>query len=194
MAKTTTECARPNTRSKASAPFVRLVRLSALGTLRTRHAPHSARSALGTLRTRHAPHSALRNSLIIKPDPAQSCLIKPSTATNAFQSQSHQIKPNQTIENEKRTSGQIWPTSHEPGNSDGAVGARFVPNRSADVGTGAEPTQTRGLAERCELGQLALRRQGRFRAGGQVQMEQATSHEHPERRSPTRLEFVSLRV
>ena len=41
-------------------------------------------------------------------------------------------------------------TFHEPRNSDLAVGARFVPNRSADVGTGAEPTQTRGLAERCE--------------------------------------------
>jgi hypothetical protein len=46
------------------------------------------------------------------------------------------------------------------------AGARFVPNRSADVGTGAEPTQTRGLAERCEpnlglaMGQLALRRVG----------------------------------
>jgi hypothetical protein len=41
---------------------------------------------------------------------------------------------------------------HEPGDADGAVGARFVPNRSADVGTGAEPPQRRGLAERCELG------------------------------------------
>jgi hypothetical protein len=79
--------------------------------------------------------------------------------------------------------------SHEPGNSDGAVGARFVPNRSADVGTGAEPTQTRGLAERCELGQLALRRQARFMAGEQVQKEQGNFQE-PERRSPTRLDSV----
>ena len=59
--------------------------------------------------------------------------------------------------------------THKHGNAAGAVGARFVPNRSADVGTGAEPTQTRGLAERCEpnlglaMGQLAFRRQGRFR-------------------------------
>ena len=59
------------------------------------------------------------------------------------------------------------------------AGARFVPNRSADAGTGAEPTQRRGLAERCELGQLALRRQGRFRAGGQVTKEQGTFHEPP---------------
>ena len=49
-------------------------------------------------------------------------------------------------------------SSHEPANADGVVGARFVPNRSADVGTGAEPTQRRGLAKRCELGQLSLRR------------------------------------
>ena len=68
-------------------------------------------------------------------------------------------------------------TSHEPGNADGAVGPRFVPNRSADVGTGAEPTHTRGLAEHCELGQLALRHLGRFMAGEQVRKEQATFHE-----------------
>jgi hypothetical protein len=59
------------------------------------------------------------------------------------------------------------------------AGARFVPNRSADAGTGAEPTQRRGLAERCELGQLALRRQGRFMAGEQVRKEQGTFHEPP---------------
>jgi hypothetical protein len=69
------------------------------------------------------------------------------------------------------------PLPHEPANADGAGGARFVPNRSADIGTGAEPTQTRGLAERCELGQLALRRQGRFMIGGQVRKEQATFQE-----------------
>ena len=49
------------------------------------------------------------------------------------------------------------------GSETGAPIARFVPNRSAGVGTSAEPPQRRGLAERCELGQLALRRQGRFR-------------------------------
>ena len=76
-------------------------------------------------------------------------------------------------------------TSHEPANADGVVGARFVPNRSADAGTGAEPTQRRGLAKRCELGQLALRRHGRFMAGEQVQNEQGAFHE-PGRRFPIR--------
>jgi hypothetical protein len=70
-------------------------------------------------------------------------------------------------------------TFHAPGNADGAVRARFVPNRSADIGTGAEPTQTRGLAERCELGQLAPRHQGRSMAREQVQKEQGTFHEPP---------------
>jgi hypothetical protein len=85
--------------------------------------------------------------------------------------------------------------SHDPGNSDGAVGARFVPNRSADAGTGAEPTQRRGLAERCELRQLALRRQGKFMAGEQVQMEQEASHEPDycgtKRLTPARSPFCS---
>ena len=86
-------------------------------------------------------------------------------------------------------------TSHEPGNADGAVGARFVPNRSADIGTGAEPTQRRGFAERCELRQLALRRQGKFMAGEQVQMEQEASHEPDycgtKRLTPARSPFCS---
>ena len=74
------------------------------------------------------------------------------------------------------------------------AGARFVPNRSADAGTGAEPTQRRGLAERCELGQLALRRQSRFMAREQVRKEQATSHEPPLFRPPqVGARFVSNR-
>jgi hypothetical protein len=36
--------------------------------------------------------------------------------------------------------------------------ARFVPNRSARIGTGAEPPDRRAPAARCELRQLALRK------------------------------------
>jgi hypothetical protein len=57
------------------------------------------------------------------------------------------------------------------------AGARFVPNRSADIGTGAEPAQRRGWVERCELGQLALVRPSRFIAGEQVRKEQRTLQE-----------------
>ena len=38
-----------------------------------------------------------------------------------------------------------------------ALGPRFVPNRSARIGTGAEPPHTREPAARCELRQLAVR-------------------------------------
>jgi hypothetical protein len=86
------------------------------------------------------------------------------------------------------------PTFHEPPLfRPPQAGARFVPNRSTAVGTGAEPTHTRGLAGRCELGQLALRRQGRFMAGEQVQKEQGAFHE-PERRSPIRRVGVQPRA
>ena len=39
-----------------------------------------------------------------------------------------------------------------------APGARFVPNRSARIGTGAEPPRACELATRCELRQLAVRK------------------------------------
>ena len=39
-----------------------------------------------------------------------------------------------------------------------ALGPRFVPNRSARIGTGAEPPHTREPAARCELRQLAVRK------------------------------------
>ena len=41
-------------------------------------------------------------------------------------------------------------------------GPRFVPNRSAGIGTSAEPSMRRWLAERCELRQLALPGIGRW--------------------------------
>ena len=39
-----------------------------------------------------------------------------------------------------------------------ALGPRFVPNRSARFGTGAEPPHPREPAARCELRQLAVRK------------------------------------
>jgi hypothetical protein len=39
-----------------------------------------------------------------------------------------------------------------------APGARFVPNRSVRIGTGAEPPRPRAPAARCELRQLAFRK------------------------------------